>query len=308
MVEKQEVKINDVRVADAVYDDSLPIAYREAIAHASALGTAVKSMPEVLVLKRRAPFNNPIWSTWYTCASEEDVGTTVQGNKVMIEVHGGGISTPERIETAHEKGLTKQNAAHLTENEVRDLLAGKLADGIQIPVYSFTDFREGVKDLPRRYAVVLDFDTAKATTSGYQDIQGLRDNPLVIMRAGGSVGANALIDYAAQRYNQYGNWHPFNAINADETQGRVLFVGDDGSGLLGDYGLNGSGRFLVGVAPEALVGTERHAQKSGPLLSTETTIIIAPTLDQIMAKLKPYVAPALVETIQANLATLYVKK
>lgn len=260
MVKLEQVTINDEGVAASFYDNSLPIALRAAEASASETGSFVKSMPEVLVLRRKAPFSNPLWSTWYTCTSEEDVGRTPQGKKVMIEVHGGGILTPERIETAFERGLTKQYAAHLAESEVRTLLEGKLVDGTEIPVYSFSDFKAGITDLPRRYGVVMDFDTVKSVASGYLPVESLRDNPLVIVRAGGVTEANAFVDKVSQQYTNYGNWHPFNAINSDETQGRVLFVGyNDGNGLSGDLDLLNYGRFLVGVAPEARVGAKGRA-------------------------------------------------
>src|SRR3989338_6425566 len=236
MVRQGRVTIDDEHAADSFYDDSLPTAFRAAQARALEIGTSVKSMPEVLVLRRKAPFTNPVWSTWYTCASEEDVGTTEQGKKVMIEVHGGGILTPERIETAYQRGLTKKYAAHLAESEVRILLKGQLADGTEIPVYSFADFRKGITDLPRRYAFVMDYAMAKSAASGHLPVESLRDNALVIVRAGGLAEANTFVDKVAQRYTNYGNRHIFNDINADETQGRVLFAGgDDDDGLYG-YG------------------------------------------------------------------------
>lgn len=73
--------------------------------------------------------------------------------------------------------------------------------------------------------------------------------------------------------------------------------------------LNDDNGRLVGVAPEARVGAERQTpQKLEAPLSVEGSAVVAPTLDQIMARLRPYVAPALVETVQGELATLYTKK
>ena len=246
MVRQGRVTIDDEHAADSFYDDSLPTAFRAAQARALEIGTSVKSMPEVLVLRRKAPFTNPVWSRWYTCVSEEDVGTTEQGNKVMIEVHGGGILTPERIETAYQRGLKKQHMAYLEEYELRNLLKGKLADGVEIPVYSFTDFRNGIKDRPRRYAVVMDYDTAKNSASGCPSVESLRDNAVFIVRNGGVVEANAFLDKVMQRYTNYGNWHSFNAINADSAVGCLLTVTENNTGLR-DSGLNRIGCFLVGV-------------------------------------------------------------
>lgn len=260
MITTQEIFIRDKRVGVSYYDDKLPTALRTTQADAQKEGLVVASMPELLVLRRQLPFTDSMWSTWYTCNSEEDVGTTPEGNKVVIAVHGGGILTPDRIETAYKRGLTKQYAAHLAESEVRKLLEGKLADGIQIPVYQFSDLKSGIKDKPRQYAVVMDFAEAQKAVSGHLPVESLRDNPLVIVRAGGVAEANAFVDKVAQRYTNYGNWHPFNAINADETQGRVLFVSVDLIGLLGSLSLYGNGRF-AGVAPEALDAARVDAKK-----------------------------------------------
>ena len=262
MVKKQDLLINNERVGFSLYDDSLSTALRTTQADAQKEAFVVASMPELLVLRRQVPFTDSMWSTWYACNQEEDVGTTPQGKKVVIEVVGGGILTPERIETAYERGLTKQYAAHLAESEIRALLEGKLANGTQIPIYSFADFKAGIKDKPRQYAVVMDYDMAKNAASGHLPVESLRDNALVIVRSGGVAEANAFVDKVAQRYTNYGNWHPFNAINSDETQGRVLFVGDDGDGGLDGYSLLYSDGRFVGVAPEALVARSADAKKS----------------------------------------------
>src|SRR3989338_5475154 len=64
-------------------------AYTAAEASALNVGTFVQSMPEVLALRIELPFTHPAWLTSYTCASEEDVGTTAHGNKVVIVDLGG---------------------------------------------------------------------------------------------------------------------------------------------------------------------------------------------------------------------------
>ncbi|PIN79660.1 hypothetical protein COV16_03015, partial [Candidatus Woesearchaeota archaeon CG10_big_fil_rev_8_21_14_0_10_34_8] len=201
---------------------------------------------------------------FYTCASEEDVGRTRQRNKVMIEVHGGGILTPERIETADRRGLTRQYAAqYLAESEVETLLNGKLADGTEIPVYSFADFIRGIAGLPRRYAVVMDYDTARNADSGHLPVESLRDNALVIVRAGGVAEANHFVDKIAQQYTKYGNWHTFNDINAGKTHGGLLFLGyNHYSGLNGYDYLGNRGCLLVGVAPKEHVERRADAKKA----------------------------------------------
>ncbi|MEK6867361.1 MAG: hypothetical protein AABX98_00920, partial [Nanoarchaeota archaeon] len=111
-------------------------------------------------------------------------------------------------------------------------------------------------------------------------------------------------DKVAQRYTQYGNRHPFNAINADESQGGVLFVGsDDSSGLKGDN-LYYLGRFLVGVAPEALVGAERRAPQTRQELPAEKGII-APTLEEVLAIGTPFVTPIALDQFRVEMQKLY---
>ncbi len=300
MVKKNEVSMSN-RIGCSFYDGNLPTAFSAVLAYAAEISGVVASMPTHLHLRRKVSFKHSLWNTWYTCNSEEDVGKTAQGTKVVLEAHNGaGPLTwrhgPERITTAYERGLTKQYAAHLTDKEIKLLLAGKFPDGTDgVQVFenvkefsSATDTFEKCADLLLKpYAVILDFDAAKATESGYQDIQRLRDNPLVHVRAGGVAVAHAFIDYAAQRYSNYGNWHPFNVINPAETQGRVLFVGyGDGNGLGGSGNLNLNGQFLgvraeqssavhgitdSVVAPEALVPRapqetiEASNRKSAPL-------------------------------------------
>lgn len=274
MVDKKEVSGNPIGYS--FYDDNLPTAFEAALAYAAENGTVVASMPVHLFLRRQVSFKHPLWSTWYSCNSEEDVGKTAQGTKIVLAAHNGvGPLTwrhgPERITTAYERGLTKQYAAHLTEHEIHTLLAGKFPDGTDgVQVFenvnefsSATDTLEKCMDLLLKpYVVVMDFDAAKMTESNYQDIQKLRDNQLVHVRAGGVAAAHAFIDYTAQRYSNYGNWHPFNVVNPAETQGRVLFVGDGGlSGLFGSSGLGYYGQFLE-VAPEALVARSATQKSS----------------------------------------------
>ena len=247
----QEVRVT--KQGQPFYNTSLPRALADAREYAHN-GGHVASMPELLRGRVISPADSELWTHWFTALSEEDVGRTAAGSSVLVTVHGGGIlSTPERITRAYKEGLTPQHAAKLTDAEFTDIVNGKLPDGTKIPVYSFIEFKQGVKDLPLRYAVVMDFETARKTESGYQKIDKLYDNPLVIVRAGGVEAAKAFLDKAKSVYNsnKLGNWHPFNSVDIEQPQGRPLFVGDGcNGGLVGGDGLYGDGRVL-GVAPEA---------------------------------------------------------
>ena len=122
------------------------------------------------------------------------MATTKQGNHVVVAVHGGGIfASPARflklyhasVDRSSELGFTGPFAGKISAREARDVLGGHLPDGTEIPVYPFDEFKRGVAGLPRRYAVVLDFETATKCKSGYQAFDDLKDDPLMILRAGG---------------------------------------------------------------------------------------------------------------------------
>ncbi len=141
-------------VAAIFFESYATIAFRRALRYAGDYGF-VASMPQLLHARVNASYNNIIWNTWFTAYSEESVVTTEQGNHVVVAVHGGGIfASPERFERslradlgrANSEGLTGQYAAKISELEARDVLAGKLPDGTEIPIYPFDEFKRGIAD------------------------------------------------------------------------------------------------------------------------------------------------------------------
>ena len=189
--------------------------------------------------------------------------TTPQGNHVVVTVHGGGIfGSAERFEKLFrantsrysEVGFTGLFAGKITEQEAHDVLDGKIPDGTEIPVFSFDEFKRGVADLPRHYAVVMDFEMAKNCRSGYEKFDDLKEDPLMIVRAGGVEAAAAYLDKARSRHNTatMGSWHPFNSIlDLDQPQTRIPnLAGNKGGvgseeedghlyGYDADYGMGG---------------------------------------------------------------------
>lgn len=260
MVQPSNDVIVDQRsvLGSSFYADRLPDALKAAQDFATEDGI-VLTLPQLVHGRVVAPAEHPMHRTWYSALSEELSGRTKQGLGVVVAVHGGGVfGTPARIEQAYTEGLTNVNAGKVSDGEFLGVLDGKLSDG-EIPVYSFADFKRGITDLPRRYGVVLDFNAVKDTQSGYQNADGLKDNPLVIVRTGGVEQASAWVDKAKLVYKttNLGNWHRFGETDIDVRQDRVLGLGDsDINGLDGDYLIN-YGRF-VGVAPETLQLFERR--------------------------------------------------
>jgi len=222
-------------VAEIIFESYATIAFRRALEYAGD-GGFVASMPQLLHARANAPFDNIIWNTWFTANSEENVITTKQGTHVVVTVHGGGIfASPERFERSlradlsrySSEGLTGQYATKLTEQEARDVLEGKLPDNSEIPVYPFAEFKRGVADLPRRYGVVLDFEVARKGKVGYVSFDVLKDDPNMIVRAGGVEPLAAYLDKAQTRHNteMMGNSHDHNRIDPSQPQARILSLG-----------------------------------------------------------------------------------
>jgi len=264
-------------VADIFFEAHLPDALRRAQEYA-ADGGFVASLPQLLHARATADYDNIIWNTWFTSFSEESVVTTPQGNHVVVAIHGGGIfATPERFEklfyatpdadSVH--GHTPEHAGKITPQEARDVLEGKLPDGSEIPVYSFDEFKQGVGDLPIRYGVILDFELARQSLRGYEGFEVLKDDPNMIVRAGGVEANAAYLDKFRDRHNTktMGHWHPYNRIDPDQPQTRFIFLaGNQGGwgsedddfgeygydceyGIGGDAMMDGAARFIA-AAPE----------------------------------------------------------
>ena len=237
-------------VARIFFDSYGTLALRQALRYAGDDGF-VASLPQLLHARVNADYDNVIWNTWFHANSEESVVTTPQGNPVVVTVHGGGIfGNPVRIERAlradlsrhNVHGLTGQYAARITAPEASDLLRGRLPDGTEFPVHDFEEFRQGVAGLPWRYGVVLDFETAKASATGYVPFDVLRSDPVTVCRAGGVEAAAAYLEKARKR-NDTGKMqvsHRHNGIDPREPQARLLTLGGNrgGAGSEGHEGLS----------------------------------------------------------------------
>ncbi len=276
MAATESVQNGTGMVAAILFDSYGTVALQRALRYAGDDGF-VASLPALLHARANTPYDNIIWNTWFTANSEENVVSTQQGNHVVVSVHGGGIfASPERFERSYRadssrwnpEGFTGQYAAKISEQEGRDLLQGRLPDDAEIQVYPFDEFKRGIKDLPKRYGVVLDFELAKKTKSGYEGFDVLKNDPIMIVRAGGVEPLAAYLDKARARHDTevMGNWHPFNRIDPDQPQTRILEmsgnkggVGSEGHeglswGYGEDYGITGNGGMpdmarYVAVAP-----------------------------------------------------------
>ncbi len=236
-----EVRNGSRMVAAIFFESYATVALRRALRYAGSDGF-VASMPQLLHARVSAPYDNIIWNTWFSAYSEENVVTTTQGNHVLVTVHGGGIfATPERIERTlradlnrhNSEGLTGQYAAKISELEARNLLDGNFPDGSKISVYPFAEFQRGITDLPMRHAVVMDFDMAMKARRGYQSFDVLKDDPVMIARAGGVEPLAAYLHKAKDRHRTelMGNSHSFHRIDPDQAQSRLLNLGGNRGGI-----------------------------------------------------------------------------
>ncbi len=264
------------------FDSYLPKALRLARDYAGDDGF-VASLPQLLRARTNSTFDNIIWNTWFNPNSEESVVATPQGNLVVVTVHGGGIfASPDRFEKLFradtsrfcDVGFTGLFAAKITEREARNVLEGKLPGGAEIPVFLFEEFRRGVADLPRHYAVVVDFEMAKKCKSGYELFDELKDDPVMIVRAGGVDAAATYLDKAKNRHNtaKTGSWHAFNMIkDIDQPQTRVPNL----SGNRGGVGSDDDDGHLFGYDTEYGIGGDSWIHSTS-MINIARYVAVAP--------------------------------
>lgn len=232
----------DIRMeAEIVFEPHVPRALYRALEYAGADGF-VASMPQLLHARTHAPYDNILWNTWFTSHSEESVVKTPGGSRIVVVVHGGGIfACPERFERVYRasvdraspEGFTGQYAGKITAAEAWNVQRGLLPGGTEIPVYPFSEFKRGISHLPMRYGVILDFETARKSLRGYETFETLKDEPNMIARAGGVEANAAYLDKFQARHNtnRMGNWHPYNRIDPDQPQTRIIFLAGNRGGI-----------------------------------------------------------------------------
>jgi len=258
---------------ELVHGPNLPAALRSARWRAaSAFGNSaacpatprgrLASLPDLLRARASAPFDNDIWSARLAANSDQSIVRDAVGAHLVVTVHGGGmLGASDRMEQAFrmdESSLTGQYAAKLSEAEATLLLEGSLPDGSKVPIYSYADFKAASsQQLPERYGVVLDYDSAKASPRGCVPLDSLRDDPWFIVNAGGVAAAGAYLDKLATRSSScLGNWPPFSSVFWGEAQSRPLFLDTDG-GVLGTSGMVNAASYIA-LLPTNETASLRH--------------------------------------------------
>lgn len=268
--------------AAIIFETYLPKALQRALHFAGDDGF-VASMPQLLRARVNASYDDVVWNNWFNANSEENLVTTPQGNHVVVAIHGGGIyATPARFEKVYRAdvdrrnpaGLTGQFTGKITAKEASDVLEGRLPDGTEVPVYPFEEFRQGVTDLPMCYGVILDFELAKNATNGFANYEVLKEDPNMIVRAGGVDAAAAYLDKMRDRRRSkvMGSWHRHHQVLPNEPQTRKLVLaGNSGEadtednedhhygydaryGITGAASIIGMGRYLSVASRNRLQG------------------------------------------------------
>src|SRR3989338_4610416 len=214
----------------------VPVSLEKCLAWTSKNNGIVATMPLLIAGLSKAKPNNYLRQRFHTAYSEEFSGIDTEGvyskgKPIVVVQHGIKLLLPDRIRKAYNEGLTPQNAARLQADEWKKLLTAKN------PLYTVEDVKKGkVKNPFGSYRVVLDFETAKATSSDFQKKQAFMTNDLVIARAGTLEYLEKYFDNI-QSNNKVGNRHRLGEVAPRVAQGRVLFVYFILSGLSGNLNL-----------------------------------------------------------------------
>ncbi len=129
-------------------------AYTRAVEIAGRNG-CVLSMPKLVQAKIDNPNNGELWGKAINANSEEVVGIDKEGRYsqknswVFVEFHGTGLLNPEKLKYAY----FHRNA--ISDADFQSLLAGKLPDGSQVPMYRADQFVRGIQNTSQRYGVVF---------------------------------------------------------------------------------------------------------------------------------------------------------
>lgn len=146
------------------YDRSLLTAVEKAQEQARTEGGRIASFSDIVQARLVADGKNVIWHCDPCCATEESAGRTPAGNQVCVVTHGAGILiNPEKIRLVLKRKnifwdqRCQQSRVIYTSEEFKGLLEGRLPDGAELPVFSYSDFLRQT-NLPSEYSIVIDYD------------------------------------------------------------------------------------------------------------------------------------------------------
>ena len=215
----------------------------------------VESAHGILERRIQESLEGPSWQ-WLTANYEEDVGIDSdgmfgkKGEPVLVAIQGGGImlASPKRLQEAYTNRTPKEEPS-LRQEEISDVLAGKLPGGQQIKVYTISQLmKEDPAELPQAYAIAAPLKNIAGIKSGIVKVNKLPKNDIFMIRAGHPQTAEAYArTLRSAGVREYGNWHSLSNEAPNNPSGRVLHVGNyNNIGLRADGDLYDDARF-VGV-------------------------------------------------------------
>jgi len=261
---KLEQKINYVKYGHTFYELArdtnnqylgVPIALSQALHYATPEGY-VATLPELIAAKIKAKKNHELWLKNYHVHTEENIGIDKKGlhykknDPILVIVNGGGILTPERIIQAYNEKLI-HNKAKYSNEEFDKLLEEKLPDNTKIKLYPFEEIIKGMSNLPHKFGIVMPYEIAKKSYSGFFKKEGLLKNPLAIARAGGIENLEKYFELAKTSDGELGCYHSFPSENISIPLGDLLSIQSNYCGIQSVSINNNSGHFFA-VAPKII--------------------------------------------------------
>ncbi|MEZ4103202.1 MAG: hypothetical protein R3B55_01390 [Candidatus Paceibacterota bacterium] len=112
--------------------DGLPAAWKQAAQFADKDGR-IATLPEIIAARLATKPGDYPWETYFTTRSAEYIGTSRQGNRILIVAHGiGPMSTLDGVTKGYRTKFTHQNhriqGGRIIGPKFWDLEAGKFGD------------------------------------------------------------------------------------------------------------------------------------------------------------------------------------
>ena len=180
---KRGTDIEDIlKHGKEVSDDEVSSALREAFGYAGKNGSVV-TLSELIAARASTDTTHKLWQKSFLTHSEEHA-LFDNGREFVMVAHGGGLFTPERFRQSYEQGID-DSQLYVSQEEITNLLQGKLPTGENFPVYSVEEITKGISNLPHQFGVIMPYTKAQESSDILLSKGAFVNNPLVNARAGG---------------------------------------------------------------------------------------------------------------------------
>ncbi len=217
-----------------------------------------------------APKEDPLWSKWHDTLGER-LTLEQDGNLYVVDLQGAGLfmPCPNDVKSAIDEDRLVNGAMSISAEKKQMLLNRHQAyrwNGSELEIVSvqffssYADFltasktpafQNALENMTAVYAVVRSANDAQRNPSEYRSLDSQKDNPDLVIPAGGVDRLKGMLDRAQSfEYAKMGSYHDG---YSNQDLGRVVFLnlGNGGVNCEGSLNYANLGR-SVGVAPEAL--------------------------------------------------------